>query len=91
MDCKAHADKIEEFTAYIASVVGETRSYDGCELMTFNVNQDDPTDVTFIESWENREKYEHYFAWRQESGSLDNLGPMLVGPPNVRFLDEVEM
>jgi len=91
VECKLQDDKVEEFTNYIASIVEDTRSYDGCESMTFKVNQDDRTDIAFVESWENREKYEKYFAWRQESGALDKLGPMLAAPPNVRYFDNVEM
>jgi len=43
-----------------------------------------------IESWDSREHYEKYFAWRQESGALAALGEMLAGPPNLRYFDEVD-
>ena len=91
VEIKLQDDKVEDFTTYIASIVADTRSYDGCEEMTFRVNQDDPTDVMFVETWESREKYEKYFAWREESGALDVLGPMIAAAPNKRFYDEVDM
>jgi len=52
--------------------------------------QDNPTVMVLIESWDSREHYEKYFAWRQESGALAALGEMLAGPPNLRYFDEVD-
>lgn len=91
LEAKLQPDKVDEFTAYIASIIHETRGYDGCNSMTFTLDQDDPTTAVFVESWESREKYEAYFAWRQETGALDKIGPMVAGPPSKRFLDVVEM
>lgn len=91
VDLKVQPSKIEEFKTFIASLVEGTRSYDGCEEMTVNVNQDDPSNVLFVETWESREKYEKYFAWRQESGALDKVAPMLTEEPSLRYLDPVEM
>lgn len=91
VEAKVQADRMGDFTDYIASIVDGTRSYDGCSEMTFTVDQDDPTSVVFVETWESREKYEKYFAWRQESGALDKVGPMLQAPPSLRFLEVVEM
>jgi quinol monooxygenase YgiN len=59
--------------------------------MTYTVNQEDPTNVVFAEKWESRDKYETYFAWRQQTGVLDRLVPMLRAEPSVRFLDPVKM
>ncbi len=91
VEVKLKDDKTEEFESYIASIIGDTRGYDGCNSMRFNVNQDDKTNVLFVESWESREKYEEYFAWRGETGVLDKLGPMLAAEPNLRFFDDVGM
>ena len=91
LEAKVHADRVGEFTDYIASIIADTRAYDGCNEMTFTVNQDDPTDIVFVESWDSREQYEKYFAWRQETGALDAVAPMLVSPPTKRFLDTVDM
>ena len=91
VELKVQGEKVDEFTAFIASIVEETRNYEGCNSMTFNINQDDPTNIVFIESWDTRDQYEKYFAWRQESGALDSLSTMLSGAPILRFFDPVEM
>jgi len=72
----------------IAGVIDGTRAYDGCELMTMVVNQDDPSNVLFVERWETRAKYEAYLAWRTETGSMENLVGMLAGDPVIRFFDD---
>ena len=91
LDLKLQPDKVTEFTDHIASIIHETREYDGCEEMTFASNQDDPTNVYFLERWESREKYESYFAWRVETGALEKIAPMLAAEPAPRYLDLVDM
>jgi quinol monooxygenase YgiN len=53
-----------------------------------HLNQDDGDNLVIVERWQSRPHYEKYFAWRQETGLLDRLGPLLGAPPSVRFLDE---
>lgn len=91
LDLKVKPDKVEEFKEFVASIIGDTRAYDGCESMTFTANQDDPTNVVFVERWESREKYEKYFAWRVETGALEQVVPMLASEPSPRYYDVVDM
>jgi quinol monooxygenase YgiN len=88
VDLNVKADRVDDLISYIAGVIDGTRAYDGCELMTMVVNQDDPSNVLFVERWETRAKYEAYLAWRTETGSMENLVGMLAGDPVIRFFDD---
>ncbi len=85
---KLHADKVDDFMSYIGDVIGDTRTYDGCEKMTVQVNQDDPTNFLFAERWATRAKYEAYLAWRTETGAIEKIAGMVDGDPSIRYFDE---
>ena len=87
LEAQVKPESADDFRDAIASIIDETRSYDGCEQMTYTVNQDDPTNVVFVEKWETREKYDAYFAWRVETGALNAIMPMLSAEPSKRFLE----
>ncbi len=65
----------------------DTRAFDGCIDLYVSRNQDDPNNFVIVETWESREKYEAYFAWRTERGDIDNLKAIAEGEPSIRFLD----
>lgn len=67
----------------------DTRSYDGCIELFVSQNQDDPQNFVIVETWESRQHYEKYFAWRTERGDIDNLGTMLEGEPSLRYFDRL--
>jgi hypothetical protein len=37
--------------------------------------------------WDSKEAYEQYFQWRIDSGAFEEIGPLMVGDPVLRFLD----
>ena len=80
-------DKVDDFKSFIASVIGGTRAYDGCEEMTFHINQDDATDFVFAERWASRAQYEAYLAWRTETGALEQVAALLQAEPSVRYFE----
>lgn len=84
-----HPESAVAFRDLLTSVFPETREYDGCIDCELQVNQDDPNNMIIVEHWESREQYEDYLAWRVETGLVDQLGAMLVDPPNIRFFDAV--
>ena len=90
LEVKAQEDKVEALKATFKAILGDTRAYEGCQSVVVKQQQDDPTVMVLIESWDSREHYEKYFAWRQESGALAALGEMLAGPPNLRYFDDVD-
>jgi quinol monooxygenase YgiN len=42
------------------------------------------------ERWDSRQHYDHYLAWRYESGVVEKLGAMLNGPPSIRYYERVD-
>jgi quinol monooxygenase YgiN len=50
-------------------------------------NQDDTDNIVLVDKWETKDAFESYLAWRQETGVLDQLVSVCVGPPSIRFYD----
>ena len=88
LDLKAAPGSIDDLKQIFVEVLPDTRAYEGCEGLDVLLNQDDGDNLILVERWQSRPHYEKYFAWRQETGLLDRLGPLLGAPPSVRFLDE---
>ena len=88
LDLKAAPGSIDKLKDVFVEILPDTRTYDGCEGLDVHLNQDDGDNLVIVERWQSRPHYEKYFAWRQETGLLDRLGPLLGAPPSVRFLDE---
>ncbi|KPK30080.1 MAG: hypothetical protein AMJ66_09800 [Betaproteobacteria bacterium SG8_40] len=88
LDLKAKPGSIENLKKLFVEVLPDTRRYEGCEGLDVKINQDDGDNLVIIERWQSRRHYEKYFAWRQETGLLDRLGPMLGAPPALRYLDD---
>ena len=83
---KEHADGMAEG---FKGLFPDTRSYDGCIELYATRNQDDPQNFVIVETWETRQKYETYFAWRTERGDIDNLSAMLEGELSLRYFDRL--
>ena len=88
LDLKAAPGSIDKLKKVFVEILPDTRAFDGCEGLDVKLNQDDGENLVIIERWQSRPHYEKYFAWRQETGLLDRLGPLLGAPPSVRYLDE---
>ena len=67
----------------------DTRSFDGCIDVYTTRDQDDPQTFIAVETWESREKYETYFAWRTERGDIDNTRATLEGDFKIRYFDRI--
>ena len=88
IDLKVQPEKIDELINVLKDAIyPDTRKYEGnIDIDTYQ-NQDIPTDLRILETWESRGHHEKYFAWRQERGDLDTLGSFLSAPPTVAYLD----
>lgn len=78
------AEEAEGFYEALTSALGETRAFDGCLSVTTHRDLDDPTQILLIEEWETRDHQLKYLAWRQETGFIDAIGPMLAGAPAIK-------
>ena len=87
LELKAKPGTGDNAVPFFKQILPDTRSYDGCISVEFIQNQDDPDTLIAYERWETREHYEKYFKWRTESGTLTPLGPLVEGPPSIRYFN----
>ena len=58
----------------------DTRAYEGCNSLYFVQNQDDSSNLEFIERWDSKEHYEKYLQWRVDSGVMEAF--------SIKYLDD---
>jgi quinol monooxygenase YgiN len=91
LEIKSNPEDIEKLKSTFAQILPDTRSYEGCIGVQVVVNQDNPLNIILIETWETREHYEKYLAWRVETGAIDALGRMLSEAPSIRYYDNINI
>jgi quinol monooxygenase YgiN len=74
-------EESEPFYTMLIAALAETRVFDGCVNVTTHRDLDDPSKIFLIEEWKSREDQQKYLAWRQETGFVEAIGPMLAGAP----------
>lgn len=67
----------------------DTRSFDGCIGLYATRNLDDPQNFVIVETWESREKYAKYFAWRVERGDIERFSGMIEGEIDLRYMQRL--
>ena len=70
--------------------LGDTRAYDGAELIEAYSDSDNPDVIVVWEKWESRPHQEAYLKWRMESGTMDSLNDVLAAPPRFLHLTAAE-
>jgi hypothetical protein len=55
----------------------------------FVVSDDDPQQFLMVETWESRQKYETYFAWRVETGVIADMNALLERELELRFFNRI--
>jgi len=90
LELKVKPDSVNTLKEMVKAVLPDTRSYAGCEGVTFYTNQDDGQTFIAVEKWASKAAYEKYLAWRTETGVMAKLGTMLAGPPSIRYFDAVD-
>lgn len=89
IDIQAQPGKGDELAQLFHEVVPDTRAYAGCVECAVWRNQEDRDQLSIVETFETREAYDAYFAWRQSDGTLERLGGVIAGPPAMRFFDDI--
>ncbi len=87
LDLQSQPNKVDTLLQTLKQILPDTRAYKGFIDIEVVQNQDDPTNIVFVEKWESRSHFEKYFAWRTETGAIEALGAMLSAPPSIRYLD----
>ena len=91
LETQSKPECIDDLKSTLKNILPDTRSYDGCIEVQVVGNQDDPLNIILLETWETREQYEKYLAWRAETGALDALGAMLSEAPSIRYYDNLDI
>lgn len=86
-EVQAKPDQREALREFMRRILPDTRAYQGCQGLDLLIDQDAPERLVVLEKWESRAHYERYLAWREESGTVAKVGPMLAAPPTVRYFD----
>jgi quinol monooxygenase YgiN len=77
--------KAQEVDDLLVSILPDTRKFTGCRFVHAYRHRTDPNRVILIEEWDSVAEYETYFAWRNSSGTLQPLVPLLTAPPQIDF------
>ena len=80
-----------EFIALLASLLPDTRAYEGCLRVDVYQDQDSPGCILLVEDWTSKQHQEKYQAWRDETGIAEVVGPFLAGEPSFRYLNRLEV
>lgn len=89
LEIKVKKEHVDDVAGGFKDSFPDTRTFDGCIDLYATQNLDDPQNFVIVETWESREKYEAYFAWRTERGDIDNLRAVLEGDLDIRFMDRI--
>jgi len=88
---QAKPDKIADIKSWMAKVLPDGRSYDGCQGVDAVFNMDDPGNFVVVQQWESRGHYDKYLQWRADTGEVDKLVSMLTGPPSIRYFERADV
>ena len=80
-------DKLADMKSYLAQILPDTRSYDGCQGVDAHFNMDEAGNMILVEQWESRSHHEKYSQWRKETGVTEIFLSMLTGPPSGRYFE----
>lgn len=90
LEAPVRPEEVANMKAFMASVLPETRAYDGCQDINVYFSTDEPGQMVGIEHWDSRQHHEKYLAWRTETGVMGKIGAMLAGPPSIRYFERAD-
>ena len=67
-----------------------TRAYDGCRGINLTLNVENKNNYVMTETWESKEHYEKYLAFRNEDGTVELIGSLCDEGPSIRIFDITE-
>ena len=82
-------ENIDDLTSFLRDGLHHTRGFDGCNSITIQKNQDDPSNLVFVENWDSKERFEDYLGWRTQRGDVEKMGAWLAEPPSIRYFHNI--
>ena len=91
IDLHAQPGKGDALARLFHELVPDTRACEGCVDCAVWRNREDADQFFIVETFESREVYDRYFAWRGGRGDLERLGALLAAEPamRMRFFDDI--
>jgi quinol monooxygenase YgiN len=83
-------DKVEQLKSFLKADLPDTRQFEGCQAVSVYQDEDVPASIVVWGTWDSRNHFEKYLAWRTARGDQQALGAMLAAPPAVSYLDPVD-
>lgn len=80
----AQAGKADEVRSVMMGMLGPTRQEAGCILYELVQNQEDPTDLVFIEEWESNANLDAHLNAPHIHEALAKLDGLLAAAPDIR-------
>lgn len=90
LEMKAKPEEVKNLIGTFQQALSDTRAYAGNEGIELFQSQEDPTSMFLHETWESKEHYQKYLAWRTETGVMDALAGMLSAPPSISYYNFVK-
>ncbi|MDC0186510.1 antibiotic biosynthesis monooxygenase [Gammaproteobacteria bacterium] len=82
--------QVEKFTELCKKAYKVTRAYDGCQGINLTLNVENNNNFVMTETWESKEHYEKYLAFRNEDGTVELIGSVCDEGPSIRIFDITE-
>ena len=89
IEFRATAGKRDALVEKMLSILPDTRSYDGCESITFVENEETEGSFLLVERWASRDHYDKYRAWRKETGTSVLGSDLVDGKPTAQYFSLV--
>ena len=90
LELEAKEGAADEMIAVLARTLGDTRARKGCESVTVHRDEANPNLVLLVERWTTRADDTAYREWRAGEGAVPEMGPLVGGPPSIRYYDDVD-
>ena len=78
---------VDEFVEICKGAYPVTRAYDGWKGINLTLNVDDARNFVMTETWDSKEHYEKYLAFRTEDGTVGAITSMCETGPDIRIFD----
>ena len=79
--------EVEGFIELASEAYKVTRAYDGCHGINLTLNVENRNNFVMTETWETKEHYEKYLAFRTEDGTVEMIGSLCDEGPSIRIFD----
>ena len=79
--------QVDNFIELCEEAYKVTRAYDGCHGINLTLNVENQNNFVMTETWESKEHYEKYLAFRNEDGTVGLIGSLCDEGPSIRIFD----